>query len=72
MKIFGEPYDQTLKVLRAGANVCVVPIDGGAFRSVYTPGSAVALANAQDDPVRFVFVSCKSTRDYARDNGYEV
>ena len=52
--------------------MCVVPIDGGAFRSVYTPGSAVALANAQDDPVRFVFVSCKSTRDYARDKGYEV
>lgn len=72
MKIFGNHYDETLRILHAGANVCVVPIDGGAFRSVYTPASSIALANAQEDPVRFVFVSCKNTRDYARDNGYEV
>ena len=72
MKIFGEPYDQTLRVLSGGANVCVVPIEGGVFRSVYTPSNAVALSNAQDDPVRFALVSCKSTRDYAREKGYEV
>lgn len=72
MKIFGEPYDQVLRVLDGGGNVCVVPIEGGALRSIYVPSSPVALANAQDDPIRFVFVSCKSTRDYAREKGYEV
>jgi hypothetical protein len=72
VKIFGEPYDQILRVLDNGAHVCVIPIRGGVFRSVYRTASPAALSNAQSDPVRFAFVSCKSTRDYARDNGYEV
>lgn len=70
--LFNEDYDDVLRTLDQGANVCFVPTSGGLFQTIFAPSSAAAARNAQDRPVLFAFSACQKTRDFAQKQGYEV
>lgn len=72
MIVISEEYDEVMRLLCHGSNSVFVPVCDGAFQSVYTPSSAGAIEAARRNPVRFAYAACKKTREYARDQGYEV
>lgn len=72
MIVISEEYDEVMRMLHAGSNLAFVPVDDGAFQSIYTPATSGAVKAARRNPIRFAYAACKKTREYARDQGYEV
>lgn len=70
--LINEDYDDVLRALDGGANVCMVPTTEGLFQTIFAPATERAARNARDRPVLFVFVACRKTRAFAKDQGYEV
>lgn len=72
MIVISEDYDEVMRMLWRGSNSAFVPVSDGAYQSVYTPATSGAVEAARRNPVRFAYAACKKTREYARDEGYEV
>ena len=70
--LFNEDYDEILKTLDQGANVCFVPTSVGAFQTIFAPATEKAARNAREYPVIFACTACFRTRKFAIDLGYEV
>ena len=70
--LINEDYDDVLRALDKGANVCFVPTSVGLFQSIFAPATERAARNAREDPVGFACTACRKTRFFAEDQGYEV
>jgi hypothetical protein len=70
--LINEDYDDVLRALDSGANVCFVPTSVGLFQSIFQPATRGAALNAREDPVGFACTACRKTRKFAEDQGYEV
>lgn len=70
--IISYVYDQILEDLSNDLVAVFVPVEGGLFRSMFSPVSWEAKERAGRDPERFAWVAMEKTREYARMKGYEV